>query len=142
MLQSNPLSGSNSTTNEVQEKAAYTNLMIIIATYIPSFLTNLVISPLSDKYGRKPVIIISGGSRIRKRAGGTIFMTLVVAENILVPFSVNNIKKYVQKGGRGEQLPPLPPLDPPLIMVLIGEFLAVVHVLSIIVTYLVLDISL
>ena len=77
----NALSGSNSTTDEVQEKAAYTNLMIILATYIPSFLTNLVISPLSDKYGRKPVII----------------------------------------------------------MVLIGEFLAVV--LSIIATYLVLDIS-
>ena len=56
------LSGSNSTTNEVEAKAAHTNLMILLATYIPSLVVNLVIAPLSDKYGRKPamVLVLSG----------------------------------------------------------------------------------
>ena len=58
----NELSGSNSTTDEVEGKAAHTNLIITLVKYIPSLLVNLVISPLSDKYGRKPamILILSG----------------------------------------------------------------------------------
>ena len=54
----NKLSGSNSTINEVEGNAAHMNLMIMLATYIPSLIVNLVISPLSDKYGRKPAMIL------------------------------------------------------------------------------------
>lgn len=54
----NKLSGSNSTINEVEGNAAHMNLMIMLATYIPSLIINLVISPLSDKYGRKPAMIL------------------------------------------------------------------------------------
>ena len=52
------LSGSNSTINEVEANAAHMNLIITIATSVPSLVVNLVISPLSDKYGRKPVMIL------------------------------------------------------------------------------------
>ena len=54
----NELSGSNSTTDEVEEKAAHMDLVITLLKYIPSLVVNLVISPLSDKYGRKPAIIL------------------------------------------------------------------------------------
>ena len=54
----NELSGSNSTINDVEAKAAHVNLMILLATYIPSLIVNLVIAPLSDKYGRKPAMIL------------------------------------------------------------------------------------
>ena len=52
------LSGSNSTINEVEASAAHTNLIITIAKSVPSLVVNLVISPLSDKYGRKPAMIL------------------------------------------------------------------------------------
>ena len=55
----NELSGSNSTIDEVEGKAAHMNLMIMLAKYIPSLFVNLVISPLSDKYGRKPAMILA-----------------------------------------------------------------------------------
>lgn len=54
----NKLSGSNSTTDEVEGKAAHMNLMTTLATYIPSLIVNLVISPLSDRYGRKPAMVL------------------------------------------------------------------------------------
>ena len=54
----NKLSGSNSTIDEVEEKAAHTNLLITLGKYLPSLLINLVIAPLSDKYGRKPAMIM------------------------------------------------------------------------------------
>lgn len=54
----NKLSGSNSTIDEVEGKAAHMNLMIMLATYIPSLIVNLVIAPLSDKYGRKPAMMM------------------------------------------------------------------------------------
>ena len=54
----NRLSGSNSTIDEVEGKAAHTNLLITLAMYIPSLIVNLVISPLSDKYGRKPAMVL------------------------------------------------------------------------------------
>ncbi len=53
----NDLSGSNSTFDEVEKKAAYTNLLMMLTMYIPSMIANLIISPFSDKYGRKPVMI-------------------------------------------------------------------------------------
>ena len=52
------LSGSNSTIDEVEGKAAHMNLMLTLAMYIPSLIINLIVSPLSDKYGRKPVVIL------------------------------------------------------------------------------------
>ena len=52
------LSGSNSTINKVEANAAYMNLIITISMSVPSLVVNLVISPLSDKYGRKPVMML------------------------------------------------------------------------------------
>ena len=52
------LSGSNSTMTEVEANAAYMNLVIKIATSVLALAVNLVISPLSDKYGRKPAMIL------------------------------------------------------------------------------------
>ena len=51
------LSGSNSTINEVEADAAHMNLIITMAKTVPSLAVNLVISPLSDRYGRKPVMM-------------------------------------------------------------------------------------
>ena len=52
------LSGSNSTINGVEASAAHMNLIITISMSVPSVVVNLVISPLSDKYGRKPVMML------------------------------------------------------------------------------------
>ena len=52
------LSGSNSTINEVEANAAQMNMIITITMSVPSLVVNLVISPLSDKYGRKPVMML------------------------------------------------------------------------------------
>ena len=52
------LSGSNSTINDVEANAAQMNMIITITMSVPSLVVNLVISPLSDKYGRKPVMML------------------------------------------------------------------------------------
>ena len=52
------LTGSNTTFNEIEGKAAHLNIMMLLATYMPSLVVNLIISPFSDKIGRKPVIVL------------------------------------------------------------------------------------
>ena len=81
------LSGSNSTTDEVEAKAAHTNLMILLANYIPSLIVNLVISPLSDKYGRKPamILVLSGE-------------TLAVILGVIATYLVLDVNWFILSG--------------------------------------------
>ena len=74
------LSGSNSTINEVEANAAYMNLVVTISTSVPSVVVNLVVSPLSDKYGRKPVMMLVLGSEFL----GVVVVAIVTYLNLNV----------------------------------------------------------
>ena len=74
------LSGSNSTINEVEANAAYMNLVVTLTTSVPSLVVNLVVSPLSDKYGRKPVMMLVLGGEFL----GVIVVAIVTYLNLNV----------------------------------------------------------
>ena len=74
------LSGSNSTINEVEANAAYMNLVVTISTSVPSVVVNLVVSPLSDKYGRKPVMMLVLGGEFL----GVVVVAIVTYLNLNV----------------------------------------------------------
>ena len=47
----------NDTIIEVEQNSAHTNLIITVVTSILSLVVNLLVAPLSDRYGRKPAMI-------------------------------------------------------------------------------------
>ena len=61
--------------------------MILLANYIPSLIVNLVISPLSDKYGRKPamILVLSGE-------------TLAVILGVIATYLVLDVNWFILSG--------------------------------------------
>ena len=49
--------GNNDTIIEVEQNSAHTNLIITVVTSVLSLVVNLLVAPLSDRYGRKPAMI-------------------------------------------------------------------------------------
>lgn len=74
----NGLSGSNQTINEVERQTAHMNLMVTLVSSVPSIFINLLVSPLSDTYGRKPVMILV----LAGEAFAVVFTVIVVYLNL------------------------------------------------------------
>ena len=74
----------NKSVDEVETKTALLNVMVGIASQLPSVIPALILGPLSDRYGRRIIMFIAAGSGLLSSVGSLIVLYLNLPVELFV----------------------------------------------------------